>query len=123
MPRLTPEIVAAMRIERRRGMGYRAMARLANVSATCVQHAVMGVSWKHGVSALPVSEEEDAQIKRRYGVGRPTTRLLTDRQVRSIRRRHAEGESSQAELAVEFGIAQSCISLIIQRKTYREVLD
>ncbi len=46
---------------------------------------------------------------------------LTNEQVRDLRRRYELGEKTQAELAREFGITQSCASNILHRKTYAHI--
>ena len=118
--KLTPKIVAAMRTERRRGMSFREMARLANVSDTCVHNAVMGVRWTRGVPVPPISPAENELIKRRFGIARPSLRKLSAQQVREIRRRYEAGEP-QGELARTFGVPQSGIHAIVNRITYRDV--
>lgn len=46
---------------------------------------------------------------------------LTEHDVREIRLRFASGEASQTELAARYGMHQSAMSLLINRKTWRHV--
>lgn len=46
---------------------------------------------------------------------------LTAEQVVEIRRRYDAGESLQVQLALEFGVSQRAISLIVRRETYKDV--
>ena len=52
---------------------------------------------------------------------RSPNRKLTPAEVRSIRRRYAEGGVSQQQLADEYGVNQTTVSMIILRKRYRLV--
>jgi hypothetical protein len=45
---------------------------------------------------------------------------LTNAQATEVRRRYAAGGVSQSTLAAEYGVDRSAISLVINRKTYRE---
>ena len=52
---------------------------------------------------------------------RSPNRKLTPAEVRSIRRRYAEGGVSQQQLADEYGVNQTTVSTIVLRKRYRLV--
>lgn len=47
--------------------------------------------------------------------------VLTEDQVRLIRRRYAEGGVTQTELGNEYGVAQGHISSIVLRRTWRHI--
>lgn len=46
---------------------------------------------------------------------------LTANQVRDIRRRHADGGVTQADLAEEYGVAQTTVGRIIRRQKWKSV--
>ena len=46
---------------------------------------------------------------------------LLSEQVREIRRRYAQGEAVQVDLAAEYGVSQRAISLIVRNETYKDV--
>jgi hypothetical protein len=46
---------------------------------------------------------------------------LTAAQVVAIRHRYDAGENTQQQLAVEFGVSQRVISLIVRRESYKDV--
>lgn len=48
--------------------------------------------------------------------------ILTETEVRSIRRRHAKGGATYADLAERHGVAASTVAAIIQRKTWRDLV-
>lgn len=47
---------------------------------------------------------------------------LTNQQVRNIRARYAAGNVYLSELAAEYGVSRTCISYIVKRKRYAEVI-
>lgn len=47
---------------------------------------------------------------------------LSPAQVRDIRRRYDAGRCKQVALAVEFGVSQRAISLVVRRETYKDVV-
>lgn len=47
---------------------------------------------------------------------------LSPTQVRDIRRRYDAGSCKQVDLAVEFGVSQRAISLVVRRETYKDVV-
>jgi len=47
---------------------------------------------------------------------------LTEDNVREIRRLYATGDFTQKELALKFGVSQSVVSGIVQRRTWKHVL-
>lgn len=51
---------------------------------------------------------------------RTPSSVLTDEQVREVRRLYAAGGISQGKLARLFGVAQSTINSIVLNKTYTE---
>lgn len=48
---------------------------------------------------------------------------LTDESIEEIRRRYANNEATQAELATEFGVSRSCISFVVTRRAWRHIPD
>ena len=118
--KLTSEIVAAMRIERRRGMSYPAMAAMAGVNPGTVRAACLGYNWPFAPAA-PIDDAENERLKDRIGNG-ARARRFTDEQVREIRRRKRAGEL-QPVLAREYGVSQPAISLLVRGLTYAHVVD
>lgn len=57
----------------------------------------------------------------RRGDHHPTAKVTAE-QVRVIRQRHQSGDISIAALAREFGVSESAIRFIIQRKTWRHIV-
>jgi len=51
-----------------------------------------------------------------------TNAKLSPAQVRAIRRRYDAGGVRQVDLAVEFGVSQVSISLVVRRETYKDVI-
>ena len=47
---------------------------------------------------------------------------LTPEQVKDIRRRYDTMQEKQTVLALEFGVTQRVISLIVRRETYKDVV-
>ena len=110
-PKLTADIVRAMRIERRRGMSMSAIARMANVSSSCAVRAIRGDTWGHVLDVPPV---EDGEV-------RPVTAAkLDDAQVREVKRQWITGRPVR-EIADEFGVSVSTIRSIYLSKSYRWV--
>lgn len=46
---------------------------------------------------------------------------LTATQVTTIRRRYDTGQNTQQQLAVEFGVTQRVISLLVRRESYKDI--
>ena len=68
------------------------------------------------------TQEENLREMRGRGrerLARP--RSLTDVQVRAVRRLYAAGTVSQKHLAAAFGASPNTVSLVVNRKTYRDV--
>lgn len=57
----------------------------------------------------------------RFGVTHPPPRGVTDEDVRDIREMYRERVMNQVELAEHFGISQSNVSRIINRKRRKDV--
>ena len=60
--------------------------------------------------------------QRQQGEGNPHV-LLSEEQVRAVRRRYAAGGVSQQRLAEEYAVKQVTISAIVRRRTWRHLAD
>lgn len=68
------------------------------------------------------AEDRDGKGRRRAPKGELNTAAkLTEEQVLAIRRESASGETSQKELAHEYGVTPPAISKIVLRKTWRHI--
>ena len=55
------------------------------------------------------------------GEGKPLTAKLTETQVRAIRQRYAAGGVTQREIAADYGVSGSLITMIVQRKRWAHI--
>lgn len=113
--KLTDEQVLAIR-ERYTGE-WGQQARLAaefGVTQMLISKIVHGNCWTH----LPLGRYTGSPSKK--GGAEHGRARLTDRQVRAIRRRHAEGATHHV-LAAAYGISRHIIRDIVRRKTWRHI--
>ena len=79
---------------------------------------------KHLLLGTPADNNRDMMSRGRHntarGVDQPGSKL-TDTQVVEIRSRYESGGIKQSELSIEYGVAQSLISLIVRRKAWKHV--
>lgn len=111
---LTRDEVDAIR--RQYATGAFTQAQLAaayGISQGNLANIVTGKTWAHQQSGVPVKN-------RRRGAGNRLAKL-TEEQVREIRRRCAAREGRQQDIAAEFGIASSLVSMINTRKAWAHV--
>lgn len=111
--RLTDAQVSEARTRAANGESARSIAKEFGVSDGTVRHAVRGMAWAH-VATDPVAKKF---VARGEQLG---TSKLTEEKVREIRRLHAAG-IPQVEIAKQFGVRQTNISMIVCRHTWRHV--
>ena len=114
MNKLSQEQVEFLRIKAANGelTTYTEFAKMFNVSERTIANAVRGDSNHYAwvTTVPPVTENRDPGVPKK----------LTPDQVREVRRRFKNGESSHA-LAKEFGISQSKLYLAATGKSYQSI--
>lgn len=124
MPRnkLTDNDVIEIRVLCQQGdKSYSKIAEAYGVSFTTIWNVMTGKSYKH----LPIGKRSPRPL----GVGKYAARgsrsanaVLTEEFVREIRRRYVEEESiTQRQLAAEYGISQTNLRSVLERKSWRHV--
>ena len=110
--RLTPDIVIALRQERKRGMAMTDMAKMCEVNVQTVCAAALGRTWSHlnGIEA-PVPAYLHNRVLRK----------LSDEEVKEMRTQRGGG-ATYTELSQAFGVSRSMVHRIINQVHYKHIL-
>lgn len=75
----------------------------------------------HLTSGTQAKNLEDARNKNRHAFGAKASGLLTDEKVANIRTRYIPRKVSFRALAEEYGVSESCIQAIIERRSWKHI--
>jgi DNA-binding XRE family transcriptional regulator len=115
-----PEVIEIRRLYAAGGISHREIGERFGVSREAIGLITRGEHWRH-VEADGVPQVTlDPKRRGRPGEKNNSTRLNAD-QVLQIRALYAEGRSTYAELAKEFGVSSATIAFAVQRRTWKHL--
>jgi Mor family transcriptional regulator len=107
--KLSAETVRAIRAEYAKGStNYRTLAKKHAVTKSTIRSAIVGRSYRD-VAGPTASAQSPVK--------------LTVEQVRDLRAEYANSGTTQATLAAKYSISESGVRAIVNRKTWKDVLD